>query len=72
MSLNNVPLNSQFDEYYYDMMVAYEIHHIPPHEFRKISAMDWKIIKAFSKAMKVACSKDKRILKELPSTKGLL
>ncbi len=30
------------------------------------------IFKAFSKAMKVACSKDKRILKELPSTKGLI
>lgn len=30
------------------------------------------IFKAFGKAMKVACSKEKRILKELPSTKGLL
>jgi len=30
------------------------------------------IFKAFGKAMKVACSKDKRILKELPSTKGLI
>ena len=30
------------------------------------------IFKAFGKAMKMACSKDKRILKELPSTKGLL
>jgi len=30
------------------------------------------IFKAFGKAMKIACSKDKRILKELPSTKGLL
>jgi imidazoleglycerol-phosphate dehydratase len=30
------------------------------------------IFKAFGKAMKIACSKDKRILNELPSTKGLL
>jgi len=30
------------------------------------------IFKAFGKAMKVACSQDKRILKELPSTKGLI
>jgi len=30
------------------------------------------IFKAFGKAMKMACSQDKRILKELPSTKGLL
>lgn len=30
------------------------------------------LFKAFGKAMKVACSKDKRILKELPSTKGLI
>jgi len=30
------------------------------------------IFKAFGKAMKMACSKEKRILKELPSTKGLL
>lgn len=30
------------------------------------------IFKAFGKAMKAACSKDKRILKELPSTKGLI
>ncbi len=30
------------------------------------------IFKAFGKTMKVACSKDKRILKELPSTKGLI
>lgn len=30
------------------------------------------IFKAFGKAMKIACSKDKRILKELPSTKGLI
>ena len=30
------------------------------------------LFKAFGKAMKMACSKDKRILKELPSTKGLL
>jgi len=30
------------------------------------------IFKAFGKAMKMACSEDKRILKELPSTKGLL
>lgn len=30
------------------------------------------IFKAFGKAMKVACSRDKRILKELPSTKGLI
>lgn len=28
------------------------------------------IFKAFAKAMKMACSKDKRLLKELPSTKG--
>lgn len=30
------------------------------------------VFKAFGKAMKTACSKDKRILKELPSTKGLI
>lgn len=30
------------------------------------------IFKAFAKAMKTACSRDKRILKELPSTKGLI
>jgi imidazoleglycerol-phosphate dehydratase len=30
------------------------------------------IFKAFGKAMKMACSKDKRILEELPSTKGLI
>jgi len=30
------------------------------------------VFKAFGKAMKVACSKEKRILKELPSTKGLI
>ncbi|MDO8436345.1 MAG: imidazoleglycerol-phosphate dehydratase HisB [bacterium] len=30
------------------------------------------LFKAFGKAMKIACSKDKRILKELPSTKGLI
>lgn len=30
------------------------------------------VFKAFAKAMKTACSKDKRILKELPSTKGLI
>lgn len=30
------------------------------------------LFKAFGKAMKTACSKDKRILKELPSTKGLI
>ncbi|MDO8424808.1 MAG: imidazoleglycerol-phosphate dehydratase HisB [bacterium] len=30
------------------------------------------IFKSFAKAMKVACSQDKRILKELPSTKGLI
>ena len=30
------------------------------------------VFKAFAKAMKMACSKDKRILKELPSTKGLI
>ena len=30
------------------------------------------IFKAFGKAMKVACAKEKRILKELPSTKGLI
>ncbi len=30
------------------------------------------MFKAFAKAMKTACSKEKRSLKELPSTKGLL
>lgn len=30
------------------------------------------LFKAFGKAMKMACSKEKRILKELPSTKGLI
>ena len=30
------------------------------------------IFKAFGKAIKTACSKEKRILKELPSTKGLI
>ena len=30
------------------------------------------LFKAFGKAMKTACSKDKRVLKELPSTKGLI
>jgi len=30
------------------------------------------LFKAFGKAMKVACSKEKRVLKELPSTKGLI
>lgn len=30
------------------------------------------IFKAFGKAMKVACSQDPRILKELPSTKGII
>ena len=30
------------------------------------------VFKAFAKAMKMACSKDKRILNELPSTKGLI
>lgn len=30
------------------------------------------IFKAFAKTMKMACSRDKRILKELPSTKGLI
>ena len=30
------------------------------------------IFKAFGKAMKMACSQDKRLLKELPSTKGKL
>jgi imidazoleglycerol-phosphate dehydratase len=30
------------------------------------------IFKAFGKTMKMACSKEKRILKELPSTKGLI
>lgn len=30
------------------------------------------IFKAFGKAMKTACSRDKRILKELPSTKGVI
>lgn len=30
------------------------------------------VFKAFGKALKTACSKEKRILKDLPSTKGLL
>lgn len=30
------------------------------------------IFKAFGKAMKMACSKDKRMLNELPSTKGVI
>lgn len=30
------------------------------------------IFKSFAKAMRIACSKEKRILKELPSTKGLI
>ena len=30
------------------------------------------IFKGFGKAMKMACSQDSRILKEIPSTKGLL
>jgi len=30
------------------------------------------LFKAFAKAMKTACSKDKRALKEMPSTKGLI
>jgi len=30
------------------------------------------IFKSFGKAMKIACSREKRILKELPSTKGLI
>lgn len=30
------------------------------------------VFKAFGKAMKIACSRDKRILRELPSTKGLI
>jgi len=30
------------------------------------------IFKAFGKTMKVACSREKRILKELPSTKGII
>lgn len=30
------------------------------------------LFKAFAKAMKMACSKDKRALKETPSTKGLI
>jgi len=30
------------------------------------------IFKAFGKAMKIACSREKRILRELPSTKGLI
>ncbi|HAG52468.1 MAG TPA: hypothetical protein DCL21_01640 [Alphaproteobacteria bacterium] len=46
MSLDDVLLNSPFEKYYFDMMLAYELHHIPPHEFRKIGGMDWKIIKA--------------------------
>ncbi len=29
-------------------------------------------VKAFAKAMKMACSKEKRALKEIPSTKGLI
>ncbi len=30
------------------------------------------LFKAFAKAMKMACSRDKRALKEMPSTKGLI
>ncbi len=30
------------------------------------------LFKAFAKAMKMACSKDKRAIKELPSTKGII
>ena len=30
------------------------------------------IFKSFGKTMKIACSKEKRILKELPSTKGII
>jgi len=30
------------------------------------------LFKAFAKAMKMACSKDKRALKEMPSTKGVI
>ena len=30
------------------------------------------IFKAFAKAMKMACSKDKRTIKEMPSTKGII
>ncbi|MBI2654325.1 imidazoleglycerol-phosphate dehydratase HisB [Candidatus Woesearchaeota archaeon] len=30
------------------------------------------LFKAFAKAMKMSCSKDKRALKEMPSTKGLI
>jgi len=30
------------------------------------------LFKAFAKAMKMACSKDRRALKEMPSTKGLI
>lgn len=30
------------------------------------------MFKAFGKAMKMACSKDKRILKDLPTTKGII
>lgn len=30
------------------------------------------VFKAFAKAMKMACSKDKRMLKEIPSTKGVI
>ena len=30
------------------------------------------VFKAFAKAMKTACSKDKRAMNEMPSTKGLI
>ena len=30
------------------------------------------VFKAFARAARVACSKDRRLAKELPSTKGLL
>jgi imidazoleglycerol-phosphate dehydratase len=30
------------------------------------------LFKAFARAVRVACSRDRRLLKELPSTKGLL
>ncbi|MDP3766198.1 MAG: imidazoleglycerol-phosphate dehydratase HisB [Nanoarchaeota archaeon] len=30
------------------------------------------VFKAFAKAMKMACSKDKRAIKEMPSTKGII
>ena len=32
------------------MMIALEIHHIPPHEFRKIGSLDWKFTQMLSVA----------------------